>query len=181
MNDSNNLSGEEIKQYLAHCGINVTIYPFAKIIKPEVIKIGDHSRIDDFTFVYGGNGIELGRYVHFSCFGCVVGGGELFVGDYVSIGYGTKIITGTDDYHGGKRMSTALPLSQRNVIRGKIVIEKDAFIGANSVIHPNVRIGEGAIIGSNSLVLHDVAPWTISVGSPCKVIKNRPRLTVPDI
>ena len=71
---------------------------------------------------------------------------------------GSRILTGTDTYYGGKRMSTALPPEQRNVVRGKIVIEKDAFIGTNVVVHPNVTIGEGVIIWSNSLVLKDVEP-----------------------
>jgi galactoside O-acetyltransferase len=78
-------------------------------------------------------------------------------------------------------MSTALPLEQRNVVRGKIVIEKDAFIGANVVVHPNVTIDEGAIIGSNSLVLKDVEPWSINVGSPCKKMGERPRVLLEDI
>ncbi len=101
--------------------------------------------------------------------------------DYADIAYGSRILTGTDSYHGGKRMSTALPPEQRNIIIGKIVIGKDAFIGTNVVIHPNVTIGEGAIIGSNSLVLKDIEPWTINVGSPCQKTGERPRVVVPDI
>ena len=78
-------------------------------------------------------------------------------------------------------MSTALPLEQRNVVRGKVVIEKDAFLGTNVVVHPNVKIGEGAIIGSNSLVLKDVESWSINIGSPCKKVGERPRVVVEDI
>lgn len=72
-------------------------------------------------------------------------------------------------------------LEQGNMIRGKIEIEKDAFIGTNAVVHPNVKIGEGAIVGSNSLVLRDVEPWSINVGSPCKKAGERPRVVVKDI
>jgi len=62
------------------------------------------------------------------------------------------------------------------VIRGKIEIEKDVFVGANVVIHPNVVIGEGAVIGSGSLVLGNIDPWTINVGSPTKIIGYRPKI-----
>jgi acetyltransferase-like isoleucine patch superfamily enzyme len=172
---------EQLKAKLKRCGREVKIYPLAKIIKPEVIELGDHSVIDDFTFIYGGKGIKIGRYAHIAAFVSIVGGGELVVGDYADIAYGSRILTGTDSYHGGKRMSTALPPEQRNVIIGKIVIGKDAFIGTNVVIHPNVTIGEGAIIGSNSLVLKDIEPWTINVGSPCRKIGERPKIVVPDI
>ena len=60
-------------------------------------------------------------------------------------------------------------------------IEKDAFIGTNAIIHPGITIGEGAIIGSNSLVLKDIKPWTINIGSPTKVIGTRPKVKFKDI
>jgi len=78
-------------------------------------------------------------------------------------------------------MSTALPLEQRNVIKGKVEIKKDAFVGTNAVIHPNVKIGEGAVIGSCSLVTKDIEPWNINIGIPCKKIGYRPDVTVEDI
>jgi acetyltransferase-like isoleucine patch superfamily enzyme len=173
--------GERLKGKLKRCGQAVSIYPLAQVIKPEVIEVGDHSMIDDFSFIYGGKGIKIGRYVHIASFVSVIGGGELVVGDYVDIACGSRVLTGTDSYHGGKRMSTALPEEQRNIIVGKVTIEKDAFIGTNVVIHPNVTIGEGAIIGSNSLVLKNVEPWSINVGSPCQKIGERPKTVVPDI
>lgn len=173
--------GEQVKERLKKCGQGVKIFPLAKIVKPEVIEIDDHSIIDDFTFIYGGDGIIIGRYVHIASFVSVIGGGELVIGDYADIACGSRILTGTDTYQGGKRMSSALPYEQRNVIRGKVVIGKDAFVGTNVVVHRNVTIGEGAVIGSNSLVLKNVEPWSINVGSPCRKIGERPRLVVPDI
>ena len=163
------------------CGEDVEIYPLAKIIKPTVIEIGEHSKIDDFSFIYGGSGIKIGKYVHIASFVSIIGGGELIIGDYVGIACGARIITGTDSYYGGKRMSAALPEEQRNVILGSVIIKKDAFIGTNAVIHPNVTIREGAIIGSNSLVLKDVEPWSINVGSPCMKVGKRPRVVGEDI
>jgi acetyltransferase-like isoleucine patch superfamily enzyme len=163
------------------CGEDVKVYDLAKIIKPESIEIGDHSMIDDFTFIYGGSGIVIGRYVHIASFVGIIGGGKLNVGDYAVLACGSKIITGTDTYHGGKRMSTALPPEQRNVLRGEVFIGKDAFIGVNAVVHPNVTIGEGAIIGSNSVVLNDTEPWSINVGIPSKKIAYRPQITLDDI
>jgi acetyltransferase-like isoleucine patch superfamily enzyme len=162
-------------------GEGTIIYPLAKIVKPEVVGIGAHCRIDDFTFIYGGRSIVIGKYVHIASFVSIIGGGELVVGDYVAITAGARLITGTDHYEGGSRMSTALPLEQRNVRIGKIVIGKDAYVGTNAVIHPGVTIGEGAVIGSCSLVLHDCEPWTIYAGVPCKPIGKRPKVNRPDI
>ncbi len=165
---------KDIISKLKKVGQNVKIYSLAKIVKPEVIEVCNYSMIDDFTFIYGGNGVKIGNYVHIASFVSVIGGGELILEDYTVLACGSRIITGTDTYYGGKRMSSILPENQRNVMRGKVIIEKDAFIGTNAVVHPNVKIGEGAIIGSNSLVLKDVEPWSINVGSPCKKIGTRP-------
>jgi acetyltransferase-like isoleucine patch superfamily enzyme len=162
-------------------GEGVQIYPTAKLIKQEVISIGPYSLIDDFTFIFGGNGIRIGKYVHIACFVSIIGGGELEIGDYVAISAGARLLTGTDRYAEGARMSTALPPEQRNVEFGRIVIEKDGFVGTNAVVHPNVVIGEGAVVGSCSLVLKDCEPWTIYAGFPCKPIGERPRVNRPDV
>jgi len=178
-NDEN--MGEKLKGRLESCGEGVKIYPLAKIAKPEVIEIGERSMIDDFTFINGGKGIKIGRYVHIANFVSIIGGGELIVGDYAVISCGTRILTSSSTPRCGKRISTAVPLEQRNRVVGRIIIEKDAFIGTNVVIHYNVIIGEGAVIGSNSLVLKDVEPWSINVGSPCQKIGERARVTVRDM
>ena len=162
-------------------GEGTTIYSTARLIKAEVIKIGPHCIIDDFTFIYGGKGISIGKYVHIASFVSIIGGGELEVGDYAAIAAGARLITGTDTYEGGSRMSAALPQEQRNVRLLKIVVGKDAFIGTNAVVHPGVTIGEGAVIGSCSLVLKDCEPWTIYAGVPCKPIGKRPRVNRPDM
>lgn len=162
-------------------GEGAKIFPTAKLIKPEVISIGPYSLIDDFTLIYGGKGVTIGRYVHIASFVSVIGGGELEIGDYVGIAVGARLVTATDHYAGGARMSTALPHGQRNVMLGKTVIERDAFVGTNAVIHPNVIVGEGAVVGSCSLVLRDCDPWTIYAGIPCKPIGTRPLVNRPKI
>jgi len=162
-------------------GENVTIHQYAKIVKPEMISIGDNSTIDDFVFMNGGQGIKIGRYVHIASFTSIIGDGKLEIGNYVGIACGSRFITGTNTYKEGKRMSASLPLEQQGVMRGKIVIKEDAFIGTNVVIHPNVTIGKGAIIGSNSLVLKNIRPWTINIGNPTKEIGKRPKVLLPII
>jgi acetyltransferase-like isoleucine patch superfamily enzyme len=56
--------------------------------------------------------------------------------------------------------------------KDKIIIENGVMIGMNSTIMPGVTIGEGSIIGANSLVLCDIAPWTVAAGNPAKVLKS---------
>jgi galactoside O-acetyltransferase len=157
-------------------GPRVKIYEGAKIVRPEVVEIGEGTQIDDFVFINGGQGVRIGRYNHIASFASVIGGGQLVTGDYVGIAAGARIVTGTHHYGDGKRISPLIPEEQQHVMRGRVVLEKDVFVGTNAIVHPNVTIGEGAIIGSGGLVLEDVEPWTINVGVPVRVIGHRPRV-----
>ncbi len=46
------------------------------------------------------------------------------------------------------------------------------WIGFNTCILPGVTIGEGAIVGARSLVLEDVAPYTVVGGNPARFIRR---------
>lgn len=170
--------GEESRAKLKKRGREVKIYPLANLHNQDVIEINDNCQIDDLTFIDGGTGLKIGRYVHIACGARIVGGGHLQIGDYAVIGYGSTIITGSEDYRGGKRMSSLAPREQRNPRAGQTTIGRDVYIGAHVVVHPDVKIGEGAIIGSSSLVLKDIEPWSINVGNPCRRIGKRPPLMV---
>lgn len=55
----------------------------------------------------------------------------------------------------------------------KVTIGDDCWIGINCYIAPGVQIGSGCVVGANSSVTKDLPPYSIAVGSPAKVIKNR--------
>lgn len=57
--------------------------------------------------------------------------------------------------------------------KGDTVIGNDVWIGQNAVIFPGVQIGDGAIVGANSIVGSNVAPYTIVIGNPAKVLRKR--------
>ncbi len=65
------------------------------------------------------------------------------------------------------------PAKEELPFKGDTVIGNDVWIGQNAVILPGVHIGDGAIIGANSVVGSDVAPYTIVVGNPAKVLRKR--------
>ena len=154
-------------------GKGVKIFPLAKIINPEKIEIGDYSQIDDFVFIYPGDSIIIGKYCHIATGAKIIGQGSLIMGDYSILAQNVVVLKSTNVHKGGYHMSAAAPSEEQSIIKGTTVLGKDVFIGAGSILHPNVKIGEGAIIGSNSLVLKDIEPWTINVGSPCRVIGMR--------
>ncbi len=106
----------------AHVGEGAIIYPLAKIVRGEQLRLGDHSTVDDFVYLDAGIHTVIGRYVHIGNHASVIGGGELEVGDYAVIATGARILTATDTFHGGARMSTHLPEEFRHVVRGKVAI-----------------------------------------------------------
>ena len=55
---------------------------------------------------------------------------------------------------------------------GKIIVGDNVFIGARSIILPNVTIGNNCIIAAGSVVTKDVKDGDIVGGVPAKVISN---------
>ncbi len=53
---------------------------------------------------------------------------------------------------------------------GCIEIMDNVFIGYNTIVLPNVRIGENVIVGAGSVVTKDLEPNGVYVGSPAKRI-----------
>ena len=73
---------------------------------------------------------------------------DISIGDHCTIGLRTSIFV--HFYWGPKR-----PHGD-----GKVIIEKDAFIGPHCVILPNVTIGEGAVVKAGTVVSRNVPPHT---------------------
>lgn len=70
--------------------------------------------------------------------------------------------------------SRATPIISQGYVIKPVVIEDDVWIGTGAVITKGVRIGKGAIIGSNSVVTRNIPPYSIAVGAPAKLIRERP-------
>lgn len=156
-------------------GRDVVIWPWAKIVRPEAIEIGDSVIIDDFVFLAGGEATTLGSFVHIAAHTLITGGGRFLMEDFAGLSGGVRIYTGNEDYLGGCLTNPAVPAPYRVPIRSQVVLRRHAIVGANAIILPGVEIGEGAVVGAASLVKGDCAPWTIYAGVPARPIKTRPR------
>jgi acetyltransferase-like isoleucine patch superfamily enzyme len=65
------------------------------------------------------------------------------------------------------------PSHSFNRAKKNITIGNDVWIGQNVTLAQGITIGDGAVIAANSLVIKDVAPYSIVGGNPAKPIKNR--------
>lgn len=102
---------------------------------------------------------------------------RLRLGRFTDIGYGTYIqseegVTIEDHVQIGGCVKI-YSVNTINGTRGKVVIKRNAKIGANSVILPGVEIGENSLIGALSLVNRSIPPNEVWGGAPAKPISPR--------
>ena len=54
-----------------------------------------------------------------------------------------------------------------------VVVEDDAYVGANAVVLEGVRIGRGAVVAAGAVVTEDVPQDAVAAGAPARVVKMR--------
>ena len=135
--------------------------------------IGANSSIDSFVkikFVGGLGDIVIGKQTFINSGTVIYSGNGVCIGDSVLIAANCSIAPVNHAY-----MDKAKLISKQGFLRsrGGIVIENDVWIGCNTVIIDGAQIGRGAVIGAGSLVNGVIPEYSISVGSPAKVIGSR--------
>ena len=130
-------------------------------------RVGEGSYYLDQIVWLNGDRIEVGERVGFN-FGCFVNGfGGLTIGDRTIIGPYTLIHTANHE------SEVERPIPDQGWIERPVVIGDDCWIGMGVCILPGVRIGDGCIVGAGSVVAKDLDPWTVAVGNPARVIRER--------
>ena len=145
--------------------MNITTYPFSKILYKENITWGNNIIIDDFTFISVKSQLTIGSYVHISCFTSIIGSEIISIGDFAAISHGCRVFSSSDDFIEWGFGNPTVPYKYRNVKNAKVSIGNFCIIGANSVVLPGVTIGEGATVGANSVVSKDLEPWGVYIGN----------------
>ncbi len=89
----------------------------------------------------------------------------LNIGDRVSFGPNVTLILAS--HPNNSRLKNVLQFPPR-----KIVIEDDAWLGANCVLLPGITIGTCSVVGAGAVVTKDVPPYTIVAGVPAREIRK---------
>lgn len=155
----------------ASVGKNVLVSKFARFYGIQNISIGDNVRIDDFCILSGK--ITLGNYIHISAYCALYGSHGIVMRDFSGLSPKSTVFSATDDFSGDYLIGPMVDAEFTNVTGGTVEIGKYVQIGANSVVFPNLSIGEGSSVGSLSLVNKTLEPWGIYAGIPAKFIKPR--------
>lgn len=126
-------------------------------------KIGKGCLICRNVIVYAPWNLVMGDMV------CIGPGVELYSKDVIRIGSGVVVSQGS--YLCTASHDITSPLMP--LIKGGIVIEDNVWIAAKVSILPNVTIKEGAVAGACAVIAKDVPEWSVVVGNPAKVVKER--------
>jgi acetyltransferase-like isoleucine patch superfamily enzyme len=100
----------------------------------------------------------------------------IFVGREVSIGSHCIIAATLISDNPGHRMDYLERRDKRVASDsiGRVIIGDDVWVGQQSMIIGNVRVGDGAIIGARAFVKKDVPPFCVVAGIPARLIKKLP-------
>ena len=151
-------------------GYDKEIYVKPTIKNPSII-VGDFTYIADSDFE--------SHVTHFYSWSR----DNLIIGKFCQIAAGVEFVM-NDANHKMNAVTTfpfytlegwemSIPDPSEMTFKGNTVIGNDVWIGQNAVILPGVHVCDGAIIGANSVVGSDVAPYTIVIGNPAKVLRKR--------
>jgi putative colanic acid biosynthesis acetyltransferase WcaF len=83
--------------------------------------------------------------------------------DYAMVSQGAHLCAGSHDISD--------PYFQ--LIVRPIVLGERAWIAAEAFVGPGVTVGKGAVLGARGVAFSDLPPWTVSVGNPSRVLKER--------
>jgi len=128
----------------AKVGKNITIKPSVNIKCPWYLEIGDN--------VWIGENVWIDNLTY------------IIIGNNVCISQGAMLLCGNHNYK----------KERFDLIIGKIVLENGVWIGAKSIVCPNVTLHSHAILSVNSVATNDLEPYYIYQGNPAK--KNRLRI-----
>lgn len=105
-----------------------------------------------------------------------VNGGMLVASENASITIGQNCMISYNvhmrtDMHRHDRAD--IPMNQQGNDEADIVIGDDVWIGYGAQIMSGVSIGNHSIIGAGAIVTHNIPEYSVAVGVPARVIKNR--------
>lgn len=156
-------------------GKDVFIEKSVKIVNPWNIDIGDNVRIDQFSFLLGGNngGLKIGSHIHIAGNAFLGGHEEIVIADFVNIAAYCRIYSITDNFDGSVVTGPAFPASMTKHVRKKTVLNEHTLLGAGSTVLPGVTCGVATATGAHSLLHEDTEPFSIYAGIPAKRILSR--------
>ena len=109
-----------------------------------------------------GDKVVLGRENTINCYLDVEIGATTIVADWV---YVTDFDHRTEDVH--------VPIKDQGIVKTPVRIGPDCWLGVKSTVLRGSRVGRGSVLGAHAVVRGDVPEYSIAVGAPARVVRNR--------
>jgi acetyltransferase-like isoleucine patch superfamily enzyme len=109
-----------------------------------------------------GDKVVLGRNNTINCYLDVEIGAATLVADLVYI---TDFDHRTDDVH--------VPIKDQGIVKSPVRIGPDCWVGVKASVLRGSRVGRGAVLGAHAVVRGDVPEYSVAVGAPARVVRDR--------
>ena len=177
---------------LKRCGRGAVFGLNTILRHPHKIALGDNVVIDDNCLLDAkgtdnagiriGDNVFMGRNSILSC-----KNGDIVLGDRVNIGFNCEVFSGSRVVVGAGTLLAAYTYFiggdhvaelDEDVVRSGstshgIEVGENCWFGAGAKVLDNVKIGAHSIIGTGAVVTKDVPAYSIAVGLPARVIRDR--------
>lgn len=136
------------------------------MLKDMFAEIGEDCYIEPPLHAnWGGKFAHFGNHVHAGTNLTLGDDTHIYVGDDTRIGPNVTIATS------GYPIQPELR-KQGYQYNAQIIIGKNCWIGAGTIIQPGVMIGDNAVIVAGSVVASDIPANVVAAGNPCKVLRE---------
>lgn len=129
-----------------------------------------NTRISSSAIITNKNNLQIGNNVWIWHYSIIDASNKVTIGDGCQIGAWVGIFTHSSHMairlHGGESYIKTNQDERIGYIKGEVSIGEYTFIGAKSIIMPNVKIGRGCLIAAGTLVNKSVPDFSIVVGNP---------------
>jgi virginiamycin A acetyltransferase len=129
---------------LDRCGRNLCVR-FGAVISYPGTRVGDNVLINRYSIV-----------------------GLADIGHNVMIANHCSLLSGR--YHHRVELLD-IPMREQGAEIQRVHVGDDVWIGANAVVMADV--GAGSVIGAGAVVICEIAPYSVAVGNPAKVVRRR--------
>lgn len=133
--------------------------------------------------------LEIGRWVHIGDGNAIrCHEGSLRIGDKVVFGKDNVVNTYLDIEIGASTLvadwcyitdfdhrmdDVNVPIKDQGIVKGPVRIGPDTWVAAKVSVLRNTRVGRGCVLGAHAVVKGEIPDFSIAVGSPARVVKNR--------
>jgi acetyltransferase-like isoleucine patch superfamily enzyme len=142
---------------------------------PDGIRIGDDTFIMHGSVLHVFNfrslphaGIRIGRKCFIGELNVIRGQGGVTLGDHVYTGSLVQILAVNHVFD-----DPDVPIMEQGITAQGIVVDDDVWLASGVIVLDGVHIGRGSVIGAGSVVIEDLPPYSIAVGSPARVVRDR--------